>query len=106
MATKRRIVEALVASIRADTVECWGVPQSKITVTYRFAEPSEAAPVILPQSHQFNSRTRLPEKLETIGDHLRRRRLVLKLLQRHVAEEIGVDQSSITCGKRTQKGPA
>jgi hypothetical protein len=26
---KRKIVEALVESIRADTVECWGVQQSK-----------------------------------------------------------------------------
>ena len=33
---KRRIVETLVDSVRADTVERWGVQQSNITVTYRF----------------------------------------------------------------------
>jgi len=92
---KRRIVETLVESIRADTVECWGVSQSKITVTYRFAEPNEAAALVLPRSHNLTSRTRSPEKLETLGDHLRRRRLTLKLIQRQVAEQIGVDATSI-----------
>jgi site-specific DNA recombinase len=94
-ALKRQIVEALVESIRSDTVECWGVAQSSITVTYRFAQPSEAAPLVLPRSHNLNNGTRLPEKLETIGDHLRRRRLILKLIQRQVAKQIGVDGSSI-----------
>jgi hypothetical protein len=45
---KRRIIEALVESIRADTVESWGVAESRITVTYRFAQPSEAAALVLP----------------------------------------------------------
>jgi site-specific DNA recombinase len=92
---KRRIVETLVESIQANTVECWGVAQSSITVTYRFAQPSEAAPLVLPRSHSVTSRTRPPEKLETLGDHLRRRRLTLKLIQRQVAQQIGVDASSI-----------
>jgi transcriptional regulator with XRE-family HTH domain len=92
---KRRIVETLVDSVRADTVECWGVQQSKITVTYRFAEPNEAAPAVLPLSHHLTSRTRPPEKLETVGDHLRRRRLTLKLLQRQVAEQLGVNTATI-----------
>ena len=85
---KRRIVEALVESVRADTVECWGVPQTKITVTYRFAQPEESAPLVLPLAHKFTSRTRPPEKLETLGDHIRRRRLTLKLIQRQVAEHM------------------
>jgi transcriptional regulator with XRE-family HTH domain len=33
--------------------------------------------------------------LKTLGDHLLRRRLTLKLLQRDVAEKIGVDKTSI-----------
>lgn len=82
-------------SIGADTVDCWGVPQSSIVVTYRFAQPSEAAPLVLPRAHGLTSRTRPPEKLETLGDHLRRRRLTLKLIQRQVAKQIGVDASSI-----------
>jgi transcriptional regulator with XRE-family HTH domain len=92
---KRRIVDALVEGIRADTVECWGVAQSRITVTYRFAQPSEAAALVLPRSHSLSGRTCPPEKLETLGDHLRRRRLTLKLTQREVATQIGVDASSI-----------
>jgi transcriptional regulator with XRE-family HTH domain len=92
---KRRIIEALVESIRADTVESWGVAESRITVTYRFAQPSEAAALVLPRLHNLTSRTRPAEKLETLGDHLRRRRLTLKLTQRQVAKQIGVDASSI-----------
>src|SRR5262249_37912767 len=37
---KRKIIETLVKGIQADTVERWGVKQSKITVTYRFAQPT------------------------------------------------------------------
>ena len=39
----------------------------------------------------LTNRTRLPEKLETVGDHIRRRRLTLKLLQRQVAQQLGVN---------------
>ncbi|MBI4485001.1 MAG: helix-turn-helix transcriptional regulator [Acidobacteria bacterium] len=37
-----------------------------------------------------------PTELRTLGDHLRRRRLDLGLLQREVAEQIGVDITTIT----------
>jgi transcriptional regulator with XRE-family HTH domain len=33
--------------------------------------------------------------LKTLGDHLLRRRLTLKLLQRDVADQVGVDKTSI-----------
>ena len=36
-----------------------------------------------------------PAQLTTLGDHLRKRRLDLGLLQREVAEEIGVTESTI-----------
>jgi hypothetical protein len=71
---KRQIVETLVKRVTADTVERSGVPQSTITMTYRFAQPSEAAAVILPQSYRLNSRCRPREELNTLGDHMRRRR--------------------------------
>ncbi len=67
--------------------ERWGVQQSQITATYRFAEPSERAAAILLLEHHLANRTRLPEKLETVGDHIRRKRLTLKLLQRQVAQQ-------------------
>jgi transcriptional regulator with XRE-family HTH domain len=93
---KRRIVETLVATIKANTVERWGVPQTSIAVTYRFAEPAEKVAAVLPLEHYLTSRTRPPEKLETVGDHIRRRRLILKLLQRQVAQQIGVSHATIT----------
>ncbi len=92
---KRRIVEILVDSVEANTVERWGVQQSEIVITYRFSQPNEPAALVLPRSHRLSNRQRPPEELNTLGDHLRRRRLVLKLLQRQVAEQIGVEKESI-----------
>jgi predicted transcriptional regulator len=43
----------------------------------------------------LNRRQQPPQESNSIGDHLLRRRLVLKLLQRQVAEQIGVDKTSI-----------
>ena len=36
-----------------------------------------------------------PKTLNTLGDHLRKRRLDLKLLQKELAQKIGVDKTSI-----------
>ena len=91
---KRRIVEVLVERVQADTIERWGVQESKITITYRFSQPNEPAALVLPRQHRLTSRNRVPEKLETLADHLLRRRLTLKLLQRQVAKQIGVDKTS------------
>jgi transcriptional regulator with XRE-family HTH domain len=38
---------------------------------------------------------RIPTELQTIGDHIRRRRLGLKLLQKDVAEQLDVDKTSV-----------
>ena len=92
---KRRIIEVLVESIQANTVERWGVQQSEVTITYRFGQPTEPAALVLPKLHRLNSRQRPVEQLNNLGDHLLRRRLTLKLLQRDVAEQIGVDKASI-----------
>ena len=69
--------------------ERWSVQPSQITVAYKLTEPSERAAAILPLEHHLTNRTRLPEKLETVGDHIRRRRLTLKLPQRQVAHSSG-----------------
>ncbi len=103
---KRRIVEILVERVEANTVERWGVQQSEITISYRFSEPDEPAALVLPRSHRLNSRNRSPEELNTIGDHLLRRRLVMKLLQRQVAEQIGVDKASIYNWEGNRSKPA
>jgi transcriptional regulator with XRE-family HTH domain len=92
---KRRIVEILVESVEANTVERWGVQQSEVVITYRFSQPDEASALVLPRSHRLSSHKQLPEELNTLGDHLRRRRLVLKLLQRQVAEQLAVTKASI-----------
>ncbi len=46
-----------------------------------------------------------PKELNTLGDHLRKRRLDLGLLQREVAEQIGVDESTITNWERQRTLP-
>jgi site-specific DNA recombinase len=109
---QRQIVEALVDKIEVGTVERWGVPQSAVTVTYRFTPPASAEPLVLPLRHTLHGRWKVPEKAETVGDHLRRRRLELGLLQRQVAEQLGVAQGTMhnweknRCQPRVQHMPA
>jgi len=90
---KRKVVEILVERVQANTVERFGVQQSELLITYQFNEPDEPAPLILPRSHRVDSRHWPPEDLNTLGDHLRRSRLMLRLLQRQVAEPIGVTKA-------------
>jgi len=92
---KRRIVEILVEKVEANTIERFGVQQSEITIEYRFSQPEEPAALVLPRSHRVSNRNRIPEELKTLGGHLLRRRLVLKLIQRDVAKQIGVNVASI-----------
>jgi transcriptional regulator with XRE-family HTH domain len=69
-----------------------GVKQAKIAVTYRFAEPGQPPPLMLPQSYSTGKVVRIPIEPKTIGDHIRKRRLELKLLQKNVAKHLGVCQ--------------
>jgi transcriptional regulator with XRE-family HTH domain len=52
-------------------------------------------PLALPQSYSTGRVIRIPVAPQTVGDHLRRRRLGLKMLQREVAEQLGVCEPSI-----------
>jgi len=92
---KRRVIEVLVAGGRVETVECWGVKQCNVTVTYRFSPSDQPIPLDLPQSYNTRAAIGMPTELRTVGDHLRRGRLVRKMLQKQVAEQIGVDKTSI-----------
>ena len=92
---KRQLVEILVAGIRVNTTESWGVKQAEITVNYRFAQLDGAMPVMVTQAYTGNSRVRIPMELRTIGDHLRRRRLSLKLKQEQLAERLRVTPCSV-----------
>jgi transcriptional regulator with XRE-family HTH domain len=47
-----------------------------------------------------------PKTLKTLGDHLRKRRLDLSLLQRDVARKIGVDKTTIHNWETNQKNPS
>lgn len=46
-----------------------------------------------------------PKKLETIGDHIRKRRLDLGLFQKEVAQQIGVDTTTIYNWERNANSP-
>ncbi|MEO8593053.1 MAG: recombinase family protein [Candidatus Solibacter sp.] len=92
---KRRLIEVLVASVRVDTVEDGGVKQTRTTVTYRFSEPDQPMPLVLPQSYSTGAVIRIPVEPHTVGDHIRRERLARKMLQREVADQIGVDTTSV-----------
>ena len=65
--------------VEANTVERWGVQQSEVVITYRFSQPNEPAALVMPRSHKLRNRNQAPEELNTLGDHLLRRRLMLKL---------------------------
>ena len=47
-----------------------------------------------------------PQTLRTLGDHLRKRRLDLCLLQREAAERIGVDPTTVTNWELSRTAPA
>ena len=66
-----------------------------MTITYRFTPAQAHEPLVLPLVRRLPSRTRFPQKLETVGDHLRQKRLELGLWQRQVAEQIGVDTGTL-----------
>lgn len=85
----------IVAGVRVDTVEQGGVKQARTTVTYRFSQPDQPLPMVLPQAYSTGRVIRIPVVPQTVGDHIRKRRLGLKLLQKDVAEQLGVDKTSI-----------
>jgi len=41
------------------------------------------------------TKTNYPLKIKTLGNHLRKKRLDLRLLQKEVAQKIGVDETTI-----------
>jgi len=92
---KRRLIEVLVSGVRVDTVETSGVKQSEIIVTYRFSQPDQPMPLVLTQACGAGSAVRIPTVPQSVGDHIRRRRLGLKMLQKDVAEQLGVDKTSV-----------
>jgi DNA-binding transcriptional regulator YiaG len=103
---QRRLVEILVESIEARTVERWGVPSSEIVIRYRFSQPQEGATLLWSRTHRLDSRNAGPEELHTLGDHLRRRRLTLKLPQEQAAQQLGVGRASLHQWEQDRQKPA
>jgi site-specific DNA recombinase len=92
---KRQLIEVLVAGVRVETVEESGVTQIRTTVTYRFSEPGQPMPLVLPQSYSPSPVIRIPVAPQTVGGHIRKRRLGLKMLQKDVAGQLGVDKTCV-----------
>ncbi len=46
-----------------------------------------------------------PQALNTIGDHIRKKRLDLGLLQKEVAQQLGVDSNSVTNWEKGRTSP-
>lgn len=102
---KRCLIEVLVAGVRVDTIEESGVKQTRTTVTYRFSQPDRPMPLVLPQSYITGSVVRIPTQLNTVGDHIRKRRLGRKMLQKEVAEQLGVCEPSVYNWERNASSP-
>jgi transcriptional regulator with XRE-family HTH domain len=47
-----------------------------------------------------------PRNIRSLGDHIRRRRLDLKLMQKEVADRIGVDETSILNWEKNRNRPS
>lgn len=92
---KRQLVEVLVAGVVVDTIEVYGVVQPKVTISYRFDQPNQLERVVPPQEY-ICAPIRIPLKPETVGDHLRLRRLKLKLQVKQLAKRLGVHPQAIT----------
>ena len=91
---KRQLLEVLIAGIVVDTVEEHGVARPKVTITYRFGQSAEMERKVRPEEHLLRT-MRIPAQPQTLGDHLRLRRLELKLLQKQVAKRLGVNTATI-----------
>jgi DNA-binding transcriptional regulator YiaG len=86
-------------------VERWGVPSSEIIIRYRFSQPQDGAALLWSRAHRLASRNAGPEQLHTLGDHLRRRRLTLKLPQEKAAKQLGVGRASLHHWEQDRQKP-
>jgi DNA-binding transcriptional regulator YiaG len=98
------MIEILVESIEARTAEHWGVPSSEIVIRYRFHQHEPSA-LLWPRAHRLDGRNAGPEQLRTLGDHLRRRRLTLKLPQDQAAKQLGVGRASLQHWEQDRQKP-
>jgi len=81
------------------------VKQAKTTVTYRFSLPEEPRSCAPATVYSAARCVRIPVEAKTVGDHLRRKRLSVKLLQKDVAERIGADKCLINNWEGNHSNP-
>src|ERR1700737_2631777 len=60
----------------------------------------------LERTYDLAQRDRRPTSLITVGDHIRRKRLQLGLLQSQLAESLGVDKTTVYNWERNATEPA
>jgi site-specific DNA recombinase len=89
---KRNLIEVLVGGIRVETEYDDDRKHGRTTVMYRFSQPDGEMPLILAQAYGAGT---VDRATKTVGDHIRRQRMTLKLLQRDVAETLGVTASTV-----------
>jgi transcriptional regulator with XRE-family HTH domain len=105
IAPQSSLVELLVDSICVEVLEPLGVRRSEVVVRYRFSSPGHARPLIWEQRHSADRRYASRAELNTLGDHLRRRRLALHLSQHQVAEQLAVTRTSIHNWEHNRQRP-
>jgi DNA-binding transcriptional regulator YiaG len=86
-------------------VERWGVAHTEIVIRYRFSQLQEGAALLWSRTYRLDSRNAAPEQLHTLGDHLRRRRLTLKLPQEQAAQQLGVGRASLRHWEQDRQKP-
>ena len=82
------------------------MPSSEIVIRYRFSQPHDGAALLWSCAHCLDNRNAGPEQLHTLGDHLRRRRLTLKLPQEQAAKQLGVGRASLHQWEQDRQKPA
>jgi len=65
-----------------------------VTITYRFEKPNQVERGV-PMQECLATPIRIPVAPETVGDHIRLRRLKLKLLEKQIAERLGVHKATV-----------
>ena len=101
---QRRLVEILVESMEARTVERWGVPTSEIVIRYRFSGRRNLPCCSGPARSASTAGTQR-RSMHTLGDHLRRRRLTLRLPQEQAAQQLGVARASLQHWEQDRQKP-
>jgi len=76
-------------------LHCWSIEVHSIFILLAVPDFLPALPFCHVTLKAPRPSTNYPKKLETLGDHIKSRRLTLKLFQRQVADELGTDETTV-----------